>query len=110
MKDELSRIEISRGIWSGFKVYIEYGVDVGSNTWKKGRKTHILGIFGGHVPVHVRNMCNTLCSISTSFRILAITYSFLIRFELFKWLIKLDFKENQTFRNRHRQILTLSDP
>ena len=54
MKDELSKIEISRGIWSGFKVYIEYGVDVGSNTWKKGRKAHILGKIRAPVPVQVR--------------------------------------------------------
>ena len=34
----------------------------------------------------------TPCSILTSVRILAITCTFLIRFELFKWIIKLDFK------------------
>ena len=38
----------------------------------------------------------THCSILTSVRMLAITWSFLIRFESFKFLIKLDFKENQT--------------
>ena len=47
-------------------------------------------------------------SVLTSVRILAITCSFLIRFELFKFLVKLDFKENQTSRNRHCQILILS--
>ena len=35
-------------------------------------------------------------SILTSVRILAITWSFLIRFELFKLQIKLDLKENKT--------------
>ena len=49
-------------------------------------------------------------SVSASFCILVITCSFLIRFELFKWLIKIDFKENQTYRNRNRQIMTLSGP
>ena len=39
---------------------------------------------------------STHCSILDSVRILAITWSFLIRFELFKLLIKLAFKENQT--------------
>ena len=38
----------------------------------------------------------THCSILTSVRILVITWSFLIRFELLKLLVKLDFKENQT--------------
>ena len=47
-------------------------------------------------------------SVSTSFRILFITCSFLIRFELFKFLVKIDFKENQTYRNRHRQLLIIS--
>ena len=32
----------------------------------------------------------------TSVIILAISYSFLIRFELFKLLVKLDFKDNKT--------------
>ena len=57
---------------------------MGSNTLKKGRKTHILGIFGGPVPVKVRAVPVhvVFCfSISTSVRILEITYSFLIRFE-----------------------------
>ena len=43
------------------------------------------------VPVHV-----VLCfSILTSIRILAINCSFLIQFELFKLLVKLDFKETK---------------
>ena len=57
---------------------------MGSNTWKKGRKTHILGIFGGLVPVQVRAVPVqvVLCfSISTIVCILDITFSFLIRFE-----------------------------
>ena len=32
-------------------MYIEYEVDLGSNIWKKGRKTHILGKFRGAVLV-----------------------------------------------------------
>ena len=32
----------------------------------------------------------------TSVSSLTITYSFLIRFECFKWLVKIDFKENKT--------------
>ena len=48
--------------------------------------------------------------ISTSFRILTINFSFMIRFELFKLLIKIDFKETQTYRNRNRNIQTLSGP
>ena len=35
-------------------MYIEYGVDLGSNIWKKGRKTHILGKFREPIPVQVR--------------------------------------------------------
>ena len=52
----------------------------------------------------------TPCSILTSLRILAITFSFLILFERFKWLIKLDFKENQTYRNSNLQIRNLCGP
>ena len=57
---------------------------MGSNTWKKGRKTHILGIFGGPVPVQVRvvSVQVVFCfSILTSVRIFDITCTFLIRFE-----------------------------
>ena len=46
--------------------------------------------------------------ISTSFRILTITCSFPIRFELFKFLVKIYFNENQPYRNRNRQILIIS--
>ena len=45
MKDELSKIEISRGIWSGLDMYMEYRVDLGSKIWKNGTKIHILAIF-----------------------------------------------------------------
>ena len=31
---------------------MECRVDLGINIWKKMEKIHILGIFGGHVPVH----------------------------------------------------------
>ena len=51
------------------------------------------------VPVHIRGCTGTPCfvfPVSTNFCILAITYSFLIRFECFKWPIKIYFKENQT--------------
>ena len=51
---------------------------------EKWKRTHILGIFGGSVPVQVRAVPVqvVLCfSISTIVRILAITCSFLIRFE-----------------------------
>ena len=32
-------------------MYLEYEVDLGSNIWKTGRKTHILGKFRGVVLV-----------------------------------------------------------
>ena len=79
-------------------MYIEYRVDLGSNIWKKGRKTHILGKFRDlyrytFEPVLVQLLQNrtltgtcqsctgTDCSILTSIRILAITWSFIIQFE-----------------------------
>ena len=43
----------------------------------------------------------------TSVSVLAITWSFIIQFECFKLLVKLDFKENKTPCNRHLQIMTL---
>ena len=49
---------------------------MGSNTWKKGRKTHILGIFEGPVLVQVRAVPVQVVfciSISTSFQNLEIT-------------------------------------
>ena len=51
---------------------------------------------------------NALFSVSTNFRILTITCSFLLRFELLKLLVKINCKENHTYRNRHRQILIIS--
>ena len=75
MKEELSRKEVTREIWNGFDVCLKYRVELGSKVWKNERKTHILGNF--RVMVHV-----VPCfSVSTSFRILAITCSFLILFE-----------------------------
>ena len=65
-------------------MYMEYWVDLCINIWKKWKKTHILGIFGGPVPVQVRAVPVQVVfcfSILTSVRILAITCSFLIRFE-----------------------------
>ena len=47
-------------------------------------------------PLRCTDTPDALFLVSTSFRILAITFSFLIRFELLKWKIKKDFKENQT--------------
>ena len=98
MKDYLSKNRDFKMNWSGFDVFMEYWVDLGINIWKNGRKTHILGIFGGPVlvhlgpvpvqpsrtepvPVQVWNRCGTPCFILTSVRILAITCLFLIRFE-----------------------------
>ena len=65
-------------------MYMEYWVDLGINIWKKWKKTHILGIFGGPIPVQVRDVPVQVVfcfSISTSNCIVAITFSFWIRFE-----------------------------
>ena len=35
-------------------MFMEYWVDLGINILKNGRKTHIMGIFGRHVPVHLQ--------------------------------------------------------
>ena len=35
---------------------MKYRVDLGSIIWKKREKIHILGIFGGHVPVHLEHV------------------------------------------------------
>ena len=56
MKYNLSRKEITRCIVNGFEVYMKYRVDLGSKIWKKGTKTHILGIFRRHVPVHLEHV------------------------------------------------------
>ena len=56
-------------------MYMEYRVELGINNMeKKCKKAHILGKIRAHILVHVM-----LCfSVSTSFRISAITCSFLI--------------------------------
>ena len=83
---------------------------------KKREKIHILGIFRSHVSVHLE--CVPVHPSRTEhvsvhvrgvplhpalvfqfrpvFFIFAITCSFIIRFERFKWPIKIAFKENQT--------------
>ena len=53
MKDDLSKNRDFKMNWSGLDVFMEHWVDLGINIWKNGRKTHILGIFGGPVPVHL---------------------------------------------------------
>ena len=113
MKGELSRKEITRCIVNGFEVYIEYRVELGRKIWKKSRKAHILGKIRAHVPVRVKGVPIhvVFCfPVSTSFCILTITCSFLIQFELFKCLFKIDFMENQKYRNMHHQILILGGP
>ena len=63
---------------------MDYRVELGGKIGKKCRKAHILGKSRGGVPVQVRGVPVHLVfcfPISTSFRIFAITYSFLIRFE-----------------------------
>ena len=49
-------------------------------------------------------------SVLTSVGILAITCSFIIRFKSFKWLVKIDCKENKTSGNRYLRIRTLYGP
>ena len=56
MKEEMSRKEVTREIWNGFDVCLKYIVELGSKIWKNGTKTHILGIFGSHVPVHLERV------------------------------------------------------
>ena len=71
---------------------------------KNGEIYHLWANFGDlyryrSVPVQVRAVPVQVVfcfSILTSVRIVAITCSFIIRFGLFKLLVKLDFKENQT--------------
>ena len=63
---------------------MKYRVELGRKILKKCRKGHILGKIRAHVPVQVRGVPVhvMLCfPTSTSFRILAIIFSFLIRFE-----------------------------
>ena len=74
-------------------------MDLGENIWKKGIENTISGHFRGVVPVpnRVVPVPKVLCQLFwTSVCILAITWSFLIRFELFKLLVKLNFKEDKT--------------
>ena len=80
---------------------------------KREEKLTFWAKFEGPVPVQVRAVPVqvVLCfSILTSICILAITCSFLIRFELLKFLVKIDFKENQKYRNRNLQIRILCGP
>ena len=45
MKDDLSKNRDFKMNWSGLDVFMEHWVDLGINTWKNGRKIHIMGIF-----------------------------------------------------------------
>ena len=59
-------------------------VNYGRKVHEKWKRIHILGIFGRPVPVQVRAVPVQVVfcfSVSTSVSILAITFSFLIRFE-----------------------------
>ena len=86
---------------------------MGGNIWTNGRKTTISRHFRGLVPVPNSMVLvpywfwstgtGTENSVpipnvlfQTNVSILAITWLFLIRFELFKLMVKLDFKENKT--------------
>ena len=65
-------------------MYIEYEVDLGSNIWKKGRKTHILGKFRGGCTGTEQSCIGPVVfcfPFLTSVRILDKNFSFLIRFE-----------------------------
>ena len=108
MKEDLSRKEITRCIGNGFEVYIEYRVDWVAKYGKMGEKYPFLAFFGDmyrytlNLYRYTLNLyrymlgsgrfcptctgtgqtcTGTPCSVSTSFRILAITCSFLIRFK-----------------------------
>ena len=56
MKEELSRKEVTREIWNGFDVCWKYRVGLGWKNMEKWENTHILGIFGGHVLVHLEHV------------------------------------------------------
>ena len=56
MKEELSRKEVTRDIWNGFDVCLKCRVDLGIKIWEKVTKTHIMGTFGWHVPVHLEHV------------------------------------------------------
>ena len=45
MKDDLSKNRDFKMNWSGLDMFMEHWVDLGINTWKNGRKIHIMGIF-----------------------------------------------------------------
>ena len=94
MKNELSRKEITRCIGNGFEVYMEYKVDWVAKYGKMGEKHTFWAIFGDMYRYTLNlyrymlgsgrfwpTCTGTPNSILTSFRILAITCSFLIRFE-----------------------------
>ena len=101
MKDNLSRKEITRCIVNGFEVYMEYRVDWVEKYGKMGEKHTFWAIFGDMYRYTLnlywyilgfgrfwptctgigQTCTGTPCSILTSVRILAITCSFLIRFE-----------------------------
>ena len=101
MKEDLSRKEITRCIGNGFEVYIEYRVDWVAKYGKFGEKYPFWAFFGDMYRYTLnlyrymlgsgrfwptctgtgQTCTGTPCSISISFRILAITCSFLIRFE-----------------------------
>ena len=83
---------------------MDYRVELDGKIWKEMQKSPHSGHFLGS-SLGIGMLC---FSILTSFRILAITYSFQIRFEWFKFLVKIDFKENKTYGNRHRKILIIS--
>ena len=53
MKEELKRKEVTRGIGNGFDVRRKYRVGLGWKNMENWEKTHILGNFGGPVPVHL---------------------------------------------------------
>ena len=52
MKDDLSKNRDFKMNWSGLDMFMEHWVDLGIDTWKNGRKIHILGIFWWLVAVH----------------------------------------------------------
>ena len=56
MKEEWSRKEVTRDICNDFDVCLKYRVGLGWKNMKKLEKTHILGIFGSHVPVHLEHV------------------------------------------------------
>ena len=45
MKDNLSKIEVTRWIWNGFDVCMKYRVELGIKNMEKWEKIHIMGNF-----------------------------------------------------------------